>query len=258
MVYTAYLDESDTHGESPTIIMAGVLGSGDQWKQFNLSLLSMRKKHGFNIIHSTDLKRKKGEFRGWTTEQCLSLIKDLVIACDQSLSNGCVISIPHILYRREYRDLPFPKGMKPDSHYGLCFRRCLSQLVNTVRALDNHPILNVVLEAGHANAGDAERIFNEYKTLLAKVGVNNLGKFMTATKHEALPLMVADFFAHSHSIVNRNGWDWSKYTVPEFRADQGAMIHLDLQPSDLHQMKKYFQAWRIEQMEAWRNRKVQD
>jgi len=64
MIYTAYLDESDTHGNSPTIVMVGVLGYLHQWNLFKLRLQSIRKKHNFNIIHATELKRKKGEFKG--------------------------------------------------------------------------------------------------------------------------------------------------------------------------------------------------
>jgi hypothetical protein len=33
MIYTAYLDDSDTHGDNPTIIMTGVLGFEHQLKQ---------------------------------------------------------------------------------------------------------------------------------------------------------------------------------------------------------------------------------
>lgn len=255
MIYTAYLDESDTHGDSPTIIMAGVLGFEHQWTRFNRRLRALQKIHGFNIIHATDLKRKKGEFKGWSTEQCMALIKDVTEACDRSLSNGCVISIPHALYRKEYRDLPFPKGMNPDSQYGLCFRRCLAQLGRTVREQNSQATLNVVLEAGHANAGDAERIFNEFKTVLTEAGLNNFGSFSTAKKDEAPPLMIADFFAHAHSIMNAKGWDASRFNLPRFSAGRSAMNQLYVTASDLNRLKHNFEVRKAERMEAWRKKR---
>lgn len=255
MIYTAYLDESDTHGNSPTIIMTGVLGSEHQWTEFNRTLQSIREKHGFNIIHAKDLKNKRGEFRGWSTERCLALVKDLTEACDHHLSNGCTISIPHSLYRKEYRDTPFPKGMPIDSHYGLCFRKCLAQLGYEVRSQNNQAVLNIVLEAGHANAGDAERIFNEFKTVLTEARLNNFGSFTTAKKHETLPLMVADFFAHAHSIINKKGWDLARFNVPEFRGDKH-VINLQVTSSELHQLKQNFQARKEARMKEWKNRRT--
>ena len=34
MLYTGYFDEADTHGPSPTIIMAGFLGTAREWQLF--------------------------------------------------------------------------------------------------------------------------------------------------------------------------------------------------------------------------------
>lgn len=102
MIYTAYLDESDTHGDTPNIIMAGILGFDHQWARFNRSLRSIRKKHNFDILHATELKRKKGEFRGWSTEQCMNLVTDITAACERFLSTGCVVNIPYSLYITEY------------------------------------------------------------------------------------------------------------------------------------------------------------
>jgi hypothetical protein len=255
MLYTAYLDESDTHGESPTIIMAGVLGHEQQWVSFNERLQAIHGKHGFNIIHATELKRKKGEFRGWSTEQCLALIKDITEACDQHLATGCVVSIPHTQYREEYRDKPFPKGMKPDSHYGLCFRNCLARLGLLVRMQDSQGVLNIVLEKGHANAGDTERIFDEFKKELSKAGLNNFGTFTTASKGEALPLMIADFFAHSHSIINKEGWDLARFDLLEFRSARQAMHYLHITSEELDQLKHNFQERKEEKMKKWKRNK---
>jgi hypothetical protein len=33
VIFTAYLDEADTHGPSPDIIMAGFLGHAFQWRR---------------------------------------------------------------------------------------------------------------------------------------------------------------------------------------------------------------------------------
>jgi hypothetical protein len=56
--------------------------------------------------------------------------------------------------------------------------------------------LHVVLEAGHANSGDAERVFFEMKAQLANAGTPILATFTLQTKDDCDPLMVVDLLAH--------------------------------------------------------------
>lgn len=145
--------------------------------------------------------------------------------------------------------------MKPDSHYGLCFRMCLAQLGRAVRMRDNRAILNIVLEAGHTNSGDAERIFNEFRAELTRAGLNNFGDFSVATKQEALPLMVADFFAHSHSIINKKSWDLARFSAPEFQGDHHVMEHVQVSSAYLRLLKRNFKDRKHARMNEWRNKK---
>jgi uncharacterized protein DUF3800 len=75
--YTVYLDESGTHDGSAVTVMAGVLGRADQWKRFQVGYDGIKKKHGFEIFHTKKFKKKGGDFKGWTDDQCLALWADL-------------------------------------------------------------------------------------------------------------------------------------------------------------------------------------
>jgi hypothetical protein len=58
--------------------------------------------------------------------------------------------------------------------------------------------LNVILEHGHPNAGDAKRIFEETRqNILALHGAGPLGTITTETKKSCARLMVADFLAYT-------------------------------------------------------------
>jgi hypothetical protein len=57
--------------------------------------------------------------------------------------------------------------------------------------------LHFVLEAGHKNAGNAQRIFNEIKAESAKVGIHTLATLTFAGKEDCAPLMVGDMLAHT-------------------------------------------------------------
>ncbi len=50
MIFTAYFDETDTHGSQPTIIMVGIIGHAHQWKRFEKKLARIQREHGFKIF----------------------------------------------------------------------------------------------------------------------------------------------------------------------------------------------------------------
>jgi hypothetical protein len=66
VIYTAYFDESDTHGPSPTVIMGCFLGRARQWKLFDRRLRELQKRDKFSIFHSTEFRNKTGEYFGWS------------------------------------------------------------------------------------------------------------------------------------------------------------------------------------------------
>lgn len=73
----AYFDESGTHGgdgsdknpRSPTIVMAGMMGTERQWTRFETGLAKLRRKYGFRTLHTLDFKKRQREFAGWDREK---------------------------------------------------------------------------------------------------------------------------------------------------------------------------------------------
>jgi hypothetical protein len=75
------------------------------------------------------------------------------------------------------------------------------------QASEQVPPLNIVLEAGHANFGDAERIFQEEKRMWVHAGVPILRTLTKADKDDCRQLMMADFAAHSEYIMEKREID---------------------------------------------------
>src|SRR5271170_2945242 len=202
LLFTAYFDESDTHGTSPTVIMAAFLANARQWELFGRKMRSLQRREGFTIFHTKDFRALRGEFEGWSAQKCTRLLNDLAVAIRDHLMEGVTIALPRALYEDEYRGgpIPVPKGMRLDSQYGLCFRTCLHQLIRIVTADKRRHKLHIVIENGHKNVGDACRVFREIKKEYAEFGFNILGDIVVAEKKERLELMVADFQAHASHI----------------------------------------------------------
>jgi hypothetical protein len=204
-VLTGYLDESGTHDGSHATIMGGLLARADQWERFEAAFAHTKKRHGFHVFHTKKFKRKKGDFKGWSNEQCLALIEDLAALTASGLGESVTMTLDNTLYEVAYKAQP-PARTRLDSKYGLCFRACLSHFIKEAikrKHRKKYPELHVVLESGHPNVGDAIRIFNETKMELDAGGVNILRTLIVAEKDKCDQLMMADFLAHMEFNAQR-------------------------------------------------------
>lgn len=66
-VFTAYLDESGTHGDSPFTVMGGILARAEQWKAFNIGFDAIRIRYGFKVFHTKKFKKKQATSSGGQT-----------------------------------------------------------------------------------------------------------------------------------------------------------------------------------------------
>jgi hypothetical protein len=254
VIFTAYIDESGTHGRDPALIMGAFLGHAYQWRVFNRDLDRIRARYGFDIFHAKDFKALKGEFEGWEDEKCLGLIDDLTALVRDRLTQGATIHLERSRYLHEYRQRPFPPKMQPDSQFGVCFRALLAHLINTTAAIGKSPILHVVVEAGHPNVGCVDVIFRENKQRLQRNGIELLGTITRAEKVETKELMVADFLAHSHSLMRSNASepiDYAKLVSPQPK-DKAGLTFLVFTQKGFNDMKRQFLLDKEEKAEIWR------
>jgi hypothetical protein len=257
VIFTAYIDESGTHGQNPDVIMGAFLAHAYQWRIFNRDLDRIRKFYGFDIFHAKDFKALRGEFEGWEIEKCLRLIDDLIVLVRDRLTRGATIHLELHLYLRGYREQPFPPKMQPDSQFGVCFRALLAYLTTTIAATGKSPKLHVVVEEGHENVGCVDVIFREFRERLRRNGVDLLGTVTRAPKAKTKELMVADFLAHSHSLMRSNVSEPIDYAKLERASakDKAGLTFLVLTEQGLSEMKTDFLRAKQEKMAEWRRKR---
>jgi Protein of unknown function (DUF3800) len=202
MIFTAYLDESGTHDGSDATVMGGFMGVFREEVILGRRLRALQHHYGFTIFHATEFKNRRGDFQGWSDEKGLALIQDMTDTVATSLSSVVIATLPNGRYRAEYRNTPRPGKVTLDSAYGLCFRMCLVHFLEEMEK--RAPVrkygskLNVILEHGHPNAGDAKRIFEETRqNTMALYCADPLGTITTENKKSCARLMVADFLAYT-------------------------------------------------------------
>lgn len=253
MIFTAYLDEADIHGPAPTIIMAAYLGHAYQWRRFETKLAKIQRGYGFQIFHGKDFKAKRREFDGWSDDKCSALIGELTKLVSETLTQGAAVHLEHERYVREYKSEPIPKKMRLDSQYGVCFRVCLASIIRVLAARDYRDSLHVVIERGHRNVWDCERIFNDLSKIFASKGFEFMKTFTVQDKTSCAPLMVADLVAAAYSTLRAKEVtgkvDREAYQLPG--PQKGALAFLQLAPGALRRLKDEYEISRRKRIEYW-------
>lgn len=248
MILNAYYDESGTHGGSPVTVLAGIVGSVDAFVPFDREWKKVLSKYGLEYVHAKHLVHRQGMFKGWTEQRRWRLECDLMYVLQEHKN---IFVNRAALFEDDY--LTFYKGKRPekrerlDSRYALCFRAFLHFLPVYHRRTFVDGQVNFILEAGHRNAGDALRVFNEMKSDRSFPHRNGLGAISFDTKASFPALQAADMFAYfyfqcaseHHDEEGRELWA-SGIELDLLRSDIMTVSH-DITPDDMinHRMNFY-------------------
>jgi hypothetical protein len=204
--FFAYFDESGTHDSAPFIVVGGLLGSTEQFAELGGRLDTIRGHFGFSVFHAVEFKNGCGEFRGWSPEKKLSLAVTFSNLVEETMTGAAAAALAKADYQSVYRaDWSNPKVPK-DSAYGLCFRMCLIEFLQSIEMVGHYRqtpyVLHVVVEAGARNVNDAGRIFEETRAAaVAMMGVDPFGTFQVLGKQDCRELMLADFLAYTEYMA---------------------------------------------------------
>lgn len=202
MIFTGYIDESDTHGSTPDVTMSAMLGSAEQWQQFSRGLRRLEREYGFKGFHSVEFKGWTGQFEDWSWEKCQALMREVGKLTGDSLTEAISVSLKYAVYKEHFLDVRPPK-MPRTSQYGLCFLAALDGLSKHVLERGRQHRLSVVIESGHKNAAETAGLFEERKAEYQKAGFDFLRSHTLATKNESPPLMISDIVAHGTAMDSR-------------------------------------------------------
>ena len=242
MIYILTLDESNTDGLAPDLVMAGFLGTARQYELLLRRLHQLQRSYGFSHFHGTDFKGRRGEFRGWSRSKCNDLIGEMARAVKATMTEGISMTLPQKQFVDEYKSVPPVKGEMQLSQYGVCFETCLDRAVTIVRAKGGRHRLNIVLENGHKNAGAAKAIFAAKKKELEPLGIHVMGDIQLLEKADSEALMFADFQAYASLLSDRReragGLGYSRLTYEEPRRRHAGLSFIQYPPGKLRVMKQ--------------------
>jgi hypothetical protein len=199
VTFSAYYDESGTHGGSPATALAGLVGDALECARFEREWRKVLKNHQLTHVRAKHLFHRQGQHKGWGERQIHRLWADLLyVFQEHKYLTVTKTVLKHDDYRNFYiGDGPLKKE-RLDSKYALCVRTCLHY----------HPVwlhdwygeayseVSFILEAGHRNAGDAQRVFSEIKNDETLPWRTSLGSISFGTKQDFPILQAADLIAY--------------------------------------------------------------
>lgn len=213
MIVTLYIDESGTHADAPVTVMSGYIAKLGQWYEFDKKWRRAIGRRGLSYMHMKELLQREGDFKKLTHEDGIKLASELEKIGANHLLFGCTAFVAEKQYRTIYAAGERPKKIPLDTKYGLCFRLLLGFTAKKVReALDRDDLqLNVVLEDGAKNAGDATRIWKLFRTDAPPELARMAGTITFAAKKEFPSLQFADGYASSVYRLERNDQSYGMY-----------------------------------------------
>ena len=133
----AYFDDSGTHADSRVVVIGGLIGTDEQWKQFNeewAALLKkpLKEKPPLKTFHLSVCNAREGEFSGYNHAEQDAVIHDFRRIIIQSK----LISIASAIDRRAWDELVFGSHRDElgDPLYH-CIAYCIEE---TIRIADPH------------------------------------------------------------------------------------------------------------------------
>jgi Protein of unknown function (DUF3800) len=197
MILTAYYDESGTHGDSPLTVLAGFVGHANDWVDFEREWRKILKKHNITHVRAKNLFHRQGPHKHWTEKQVYECFVDLLYVIQERrriFASKTVLSEDD--YKRFYVLDGCARRERLDTRYALCLRSLLHFYPQSHYCHDGSGIVNFILEAGHRNAGDALRVFNEIKEDKELPWREAVGSLTFGKKEDYPALQASDMLAY--------------------------------------------------------------
>jgi hypothetical protein len=216
VIFTAYLDESGTHGGSPHTIMAGAFGSARQWTAFEYKYNAMRQKYQFRYFHAKEFKDTDGQFKTWSRQNKKDFAFEFSDLMGDTLGSMFHSFLNREDYNKYYKFPPLSGKHRWDTEYAVCFRALVDLLMDEmVKRNHKKNVLHIVMERGAKHSGDALRVFNWVKDDLQPKYGHLLGSMSFDEKKSCPYLATADFLAYSRNIFRQRLDDGKKMAVSD-------------------------------------------
>jgi hypothetical protein len=198
-VFVGYFDESGLDERSKIFCIAGYVAESGNWFELTRTWKSLLAEAGVACFHMADFENRQGEFEGWTNEKRIGFINDLITLVNSTDVWGIASAVVRPDYDRLSAEF-IAQGKVTPHWYGhpylLAFQHCLIE--TCVHATDLHPSEKIafVFDQQADFHARAEAVYHELREGTSWPRAFRLGSLHFASKHDAVPLQVADLLVY--------------------------------------------------------------
>ena len=189
----AFFDDSGTHSLSSVVVIGGLLGTAEQWAEFEtkwakLLELPLEGKLRLNQFHLSLCQARHGEFRHYTRVEIdrVTHLFNKIILDVGLVTISCAVN--KIAWEKlVFGDVAVTLG-KPE---GLCFVKCLEAVIKIIRVQKPGQRVTLAFDQGITDRiEDLARLYYSQSEIFPELAGIGFGKVA-----EILPLQGADMFA---------------------------------------------------------------
>lgn len=187
-----YLDDSGKDPQNQCTALAGYVARESEWIAFEQEVEKWFSHFEVGVLHATNLQGTRADFEAWSILKKQAFVARICQARNPRVMLGVSIAAQKSTYRtvKEAR-----VRIRTASPYGFCFNIILGWIltdIRTGRAAHDEGV-KFVIEQGHENNGDAERIFYDVRK---KYGLNDvLLSIEFVPKEHCRAIQLADLLA---------------------------------------------------------------
>ena len=188
----AYFDESGNEADTPTVVVAGLIASKQQWDKFNRKWDRALQAEEIKFLHMSDLAHSWGQFKGWTEERKRPFL-DRLFGIIESHARHYLVSVLKIdefeKIRTEFGDIKL-------SAYQFCCVQCMNGIAKYMLDSDKRKKIDVVFELGNKFMSEGMRLFSEPDAPEQVRQIYKIAHIGTGSKEGDKPLQAADWLAY--------------------------------------------------------------
>ncbi|HEY8795748.1 MAG TPA: DUF3800 domain-containing protein [Gemmatimonadaceae bacterium] len=190
----AYFDESGTHAESLVCVVAGVVASAPDWKEFTRDWQRVMERARINTFHATDCANGGGDFKNCGPDERASLYNDVVQLLLTRGIRAVAVVVPTESYSKAFADSP-GKPVFPQP-YLIGFRHVIDKICDLIQSETKDATVTLTFEMARRQRGRARELA-EFLMTYAKTWehFDRVSGITWATKLTP-PLQAADVIAY--------------------------------------------------------------
>jgi hypothetical protein len=156
-----YLDDSGKDSQNPITTIAGYVASEEAWAEFEKEVEPYFAERNVSILHATDLRGNRGEFKGWSVLKKEAFVARIALVAAKYVSFGVSLSTEKGNYK-DHAVYRIDTSRQTVAPYTFCFQVIVDWLLRDIRIGKrvHEEGIKFLLEEGHDNNAQAKKEFN--------------------------------------------------------------------------------------------------